>query len=241
MSEIEVLEAKIRELRKYLLKLEQLHEKGEVTDEVYQELKNEYSKELKKYEFALEELKKRLEVERRKQVVTVTQSLQASASPEPILATKKYPPSQKIKVITRTSLIKLKNAIKSFIIIITIILIYTLVFSPLLPLIIHYDLKLSLIMFIGLITTVTVIGYDLGLTIKQAETIKIAKIITKATLVSVKNKIKFLIFIIFLIFIATLPINLLIVLFVNLNPILSLIIFMVLTTSIVVGYSLGLN
>ena len=197
MSEIEVLEAKIRELRKYLLKLEQLHEKGEVTDEVYQELKNEYSKELKKYEFALEELKKRLEVERRKQVVTVTQSLQASASPEPILATKKYPPSQKIKVITRTSLIKLKNAIKSFIIIITIILIYTLVFSPLLPLIIHYDLKLSLIMFIGLITTVTVIGYDLGLTIKQAETIKIAKIITKATLVSVKNKIKFLIFIIF--------------------------------------------
>ncbi|MEM4453057.1 MAG: hypothetical protein QW182_07660, partial [Thermosphaera sp.] len=221
MSEIEVLEAKIRELRKYLLKLEQLHEKGEVTDEVYQELKNEYSKELKKYEFALEELKKRLEVERRKQVVTVTQSLQASASPEPILATKKYPPSQKIKVITRTSLIKLKNAIKSFIIIITIILIYSLVFSPLLPLIIHYDLKLSLIMFIGLITMVTVIGYDLGLTIKQAETNKIAKKITKATSVSIKNKIKFLIFIIFLILIGAFPINLLIILLVNINPILS--------------------
>lgn len=241
MSEIEVLEAKIRELRKYLLKLEQLHEKGEVTDEVYQELKNEYSKELKKYEFALEELKKRLEVERRKQVVTVTQSLQASASPEPILATKKYPPSQKIKVITRTSLIKLKNAIKSFIIIITIILIYTLVFSPLLPLIIHYDLKLSLIMFIGLITMVTVIGYDLGLTIKQAETNKIAKKITKATSVSIKNKIKFLIFIIFLILIGAFPINLLIILLVNINPILSLIIFMVLITSIMVGYFLGLN
>ncbi|MEM0318188.1 MAG: hypothetical protein QXJ64_02635 [Thermosphaera sp.] len=241
MSEIEVLEAKIRELRKYLLKLEQLHEKGEVTDEVYQELKNEYSKELKKYEFALEELKKRLEVERRKQVVTVTQSLQASASPEPILATKKYPPSQKIKVITRTSLIKLKNAIKSFIIIITIILIYSLVFSPLLPLIIHYDLKLSLIMFIGLITMVTVIGYDLGLTIKQAETNKIAKKITKATSVSIKNKIKFLIFIIFLILIGAFPINLLIILLVNINPILSLIIFMVLITSIMVGYFLGLN
>ncbi|MEM4005159.1 MAG: hypothetical protein QXM43_05945, partial [Desulfurococcaceae archaeon] len=55
--ELEVVEGKVREYREYLLKLELLHQEGKVTDEVYQELKNIYSRELEKYE---NELKKRL-------------------------------------------------------------------------------------------------------------------------------------------------------------------------------------
>ncbi|MEM3974312.1 MAG: hypothetical protein QW320_08095 [Ignisphaera sp.] len=77
MNDIETLEGRIRELREYLLRLEQLHEMGEITDEVYQELKNTYSKELERYEAELEESKKKLEVEGATQVVA-TQSLPTS-------------------------------------------------------------------------------------------------------------------------------------------------------------------
>jgi len=109
VSEIEALEAKIRELKEYLLKLEQLHEKCGVTDEVYQELKKIYSKELEKYEVALDELKKRLEGGEQTRVVRVTQGLQASALPEPVLGTKVYSPPRKTKVIKRSDSDRIKD------------------------------------------------------------------------------------------------------------------------------------
>ncbi|MEM0023459.1 hypothetical protein [Thermofilum sp.] len=58
---MEAAESKIREYRNFLLKLEQLHEKGGVTDEVYQELKKIYSKELEKYEEELKKIKGKLD------------------------------------------------------------------------------------------------------------------------------------------------------------------------------------
>jgi len=84
MSEIMTLEGKIREFREYLSKLELLRQEGKVTDKVYQELKNMYSKELKKYENKLEELRKRLAEEEKTQVITMGQDSYAPAPPKPV-------------------------------------------------------------------------------------------------------------------------------------------------------------
>jgi len=56
-----VVESKVREFREYLLKLELLRREGKVTDKVYQELKNMYSKELEKYENELKRIREELE------------------------------------------------------------------------------------------------------------------------------------------------------------------------------------
>ncbi|MEM4005158.1 MAG: hypothetical protein QXM43_05940 [Desulfurococcaceae archaeon] len=81
MSEIIALEGKVREYREYLLKLELLHQEGKVTDEVYQELKNIYSRELEKYE---NELKKRLAKEEKTQVTTTGQDSYTLIPPKPV-------------------------------------------------------------------------------------------------------------------------------------------------------------
>ncbi|MEM2186638.1 MAG: hypothetical protein QXT37_06675 [Thermofilaceae archaeon] len=83
MSEIMTLEGKIREFREYLSKLELLRQEGKVTDEVYQELKNTYSRELKKYENKLEELRKRLAEEGETHVITTRQDSYTPAPPKP--------------------------------------------------------------------------------------------------------------------------------------------------------------
>jgi len=59
--ELDVVESKVREFREYLLKLELLRREGKVTDKVYQELKNMYSKELEKYENELKRIREELE------------------------------------------------------------------------------------------------------------------------------------------------------------------------------------
>lgn len=89
--EAEVLESKVREYLGYLMKLEHMHEKGEMTDEAYQYLKTMYTSELEKYKIELEELNKKimkLEEERGTRVRTeVTESVYTQHSPTPEYST----------------------------------------------------------------------------------------------------------------------------------------------------------
>lgn len=67
--DLEALENKIRECREHLAKLEQMRERGEVSDTAYLNLKTIYVEELEKYEIEFEELKKKLEeLERRSEL-----------------------------------------------------------------------------------------------------------------------------------------------------------------------------
>lgn len=71
LPEIKFLEGVVKEYEGYLLKLEQMHERGEVIDEVYQDLKNMYTEEFEKNRSKLEELKKKLEEDKGTQVKTM--------------------------------------------------------------------------------------------------------------------------------------------------------------------------
>lgn len=82
MSEIEVLENRIKMLREHLKEIETMYEIGMLTDEVYHKLKRSYSKEIETCEKALSDLKKRFEYRKETQDVLITHGSYMQKSPE---------------------------------------------------------------------------------------------------------------------------------------------------------------